>query len=224
VTPQYHFRLGNKVSYNEDDFFVSPSNELAFKQIKSYPNWGNSRLSKICLIYGPEFSGKTHLAHIFAKISGAKFITEKDFQHQTAFNMIKSSTSLIIDDLDQKIEKESLIFNIINECMDRDKYLLLLSSTPVSQLEFITKDCKSRINAINQIAILAPTIEQSEIMFIKNFADRQITVSFDVIKYLVNRIERSYREIYRIINQLDKFSLEQKRKISINLVKEVCEL
>lgn len=219
---QFFFSLGSKVSYNLDDYFVAESNELAFKHITSFPAWGSGRLAKVCLICGPEFSGKTHLANIFAQIAGAKFINAGDLEAKSSLN-IRSYNALIIDDFDQKLSFETQMFHIFNECLDREKFLLLLSSTPKQTLNFHTKDFASRIMAINDFEIKHPTIELMEAIIYKNFSDRQIMISPEIVKYIINRINRSYTAIGHLIAKIDQASLTKKSKINLYLAKEVLQ-
>ncbi len=220
MSQQIIFSLGRKASYNIDDFFVAPANAMALKQLMLFPNWGVDRLANICMIRGPHFSGKTHLAHIFAQISGAKFIDEAFLERKETIDKL---SHLIIDDLDLKLHYEEQIFHIFNECLDRKKFLLLLSSQSVQAIDFKTQDCASRMLAINQIEIVKPSIELIEAMLYKNFADRQISLAPEVVKYILLRIERSYESTRELIERLDEKSLGLRSKITVPLVKEVLE-
>ena len=223
MTDQFHFSLGSKVSYSLDDYFVSSCNEVAFKHVTSFPNWGEGRLAKVCLIYGPKFSGKTHIANIFSSVSGAKFIHSNDLEHFSPLNIVNSNNAFIIDDFDQKLEYEEAMFHIFNECLDRGKFLLFLSSSARNHLKFMTKDFASRIMAINDIEIKDPSLELMEAIIHKNFSDRQILISPEITKYILTRINRSYRAIEALTRKIDQVSLAQKSRINLSLVKEVLQ-
>lgn len=220
MSKQILFSFGKKTSYNADDFFVAPENELAFKQIMIFPNWGTDRLAGICMITGPAFSGKTHLAHIFASLAGAKFIDEKFLKGK---NKIDKFSSLLIDDFDRKLGYEEEIFHIFNDCLDQKKFLLLLSAKQKSELIFKTKDLASRIMAINSIKIGDPSLKLIEAILYKNFADRQISVSPEVVKFILFRIERSYFAAHEVIERIDRESLSQRSKINMAFAKEVLQ-
>ena len=217
---QILFSFGNKNSYEIDDFFISQANEMAYNQIALYPNWGEERLSKVCLIIGPYFSGKTHLANIFAAKSGAKFIELKDLQQPYS---IERYAAYIIDDFEQKLQYEERIFHIFNDCLDQKKFLLILSSQAKSELAFTTKDLASRIQATNSIEISDPSIELIEAMIYKNFADRQVTISPEVVKFIITRLERTYRAVEQLIERINQKSLIKRSKINLNLAKEVLQ-
>ena len=50
-----------KKDYDEQDFYVSPSNKYAFNIINGWPKWLKSTVN----LYGEQYSGKSHLSKIF---------------------------------------------------------------------------------------------------------------------------------------------------------------
>ena len=60
-TKQYLLKFASKAYFGEEDFLVTSCNEVAYKAIKLWPYWQHFALN----IFGPESSGKTHLAHIW---------------------------------------------------------------------------------------------------------------------------------------------------------------
>ena len=100
-----------------DDFVVSQLNETMFNYIINWPKW----LSKILFVYGNIGSGKTHLAHIWAKISNAKFINNDNFSLDY---IIDSDSNAFIIDNCENFDQLNLLhsFNLINQM---NKYLLL---------------------------------------------------------------------------------------------------
>ncbi len=59
------------------------------------------------------------------------------------------------------------------------------------------------------------------LLFARYFAARQLKVSDEVINYLASRVERSFTAALKIVDAIDKLSLEQKRNITIPLVKSI---
>ena len=56
-------------NFKDQDFYVSKSNEHAFKLLNSWPKWEK----KFVNLIGEKFSGKTHLINIFLeKFKGTK--------------------------------------------------------------------------------------------------------------------------------------------------------
>ena len=76
MTTQLSFDLPARAALGRDDFFISPSNHIAVSMIDNWPKWSNKKL----LLTGPEGSGKTHLAHVWAAQSGATIVAAKDLR------------------------------------------------------------------------------------------------------------------------------------------------
>jgi chromosomal replication initiation ATPase DnaA len=60
-------------------------------------------------------------------------------------------------------------------------------------------------------------------LLVKLFADRQLDVAPEVIAYLTARVERSFDDLKRIVDLLDRESLARRRAITLPLAREVVE-
>ena len=59
------------------------------------------------------------------------------------------------------------------------------------------------------------------LLIVKLFADKQILIDKKIIKFIVNRSERSFANLQSIVDMVDKKSLTTKKKINLNFVKEL---
>ncbi|NRA74195.1 MAG: hypothetical protein HRU36_05625 [Rickettsiales bacterium] len=214
---QYSLDLKFPISFREEDYIVTNSNYLAWKFIKKWPIWGSNNLSNIACIYGESSSGKSHLASIWQKFSIAQKISK---QHLLENNFLRNA-NLIIDDIEKFIEYEQALFNLFNHMAETKNSLLITAKKSLSKLEVKLPDLHSRLSSVFSIEIARPDNKMIESIITKYFSDMQITLHTKVIKFLVNRINRSYAEISTILKKLDKISLSEKRKISIPFIKEV---
>ena len=57
----------------------------------------------------------------------------------------------------------------------------------------------------------------------KGFTERQILVESDVVSYLLLRLERSFSAIRDFLERADIMSLEQKRALTIPMVRQVLD-
>ncbi|MDC0355634.1 hypothetical protein OAM43_00580 [Candidatus Pelagibacter sp.] len=65
-------------NFQDQDFYVSKSNEFSFKLLNSWPKWERNFVNLI----GEKFSGKTHLVNIFLdNFKGIK-IEAKDINNE----------------------------------------------------------------------------------------------------------------------------------------------
>jgi len=57
----------------------------------------------------------------------------------------------------------------------------------------------------------------------KLFKDRQIEVPSEVVNYLTIRMERSFKEVSRMVDRLDKTSLSEKNAITLSLARRILQ-
>lgn len=50
--------------------------------------------------------------------------------------------------------------------------------------------------------------------------DRQITVSLDIVRYILVNMQRSFAYAEKLVNEIDNISLAYKRAVSVAIVKE----
>ena len=129
---------------------------------------------------------------------------------------------ICIDDVDQinKREWEIALFNLINECYEKECFLLLAGR--INKLEVIP-DLVSRIKKMETLRL--EPIDDDE-LFEATLAiskNLNIEISDKNMNYLINNSKRDIKTIFRILSQLEKESLERKKSIGLNLIKEVIQ-
>ncbi len=72
---QLAFHLPPQPQMGREDFLEAPCNGLALSWIERWPDWPAQAL----VLCGPEGSGKTHLANIFAARAGAAIVPAARF-------------------------------------------------------------------------------------------------------------------------------------------------
>ena len=73
------------------------------------------------------------------------------------------------------------------------------------------RDLASRVSTMSTVELKLPDDKIIKGVMRKLFKDRQIDVSNDVVNYLCRRMERSFKEIGRLVDRLDKISLSEKK-------------
>ena len=198
-----------------DDFFTSTSNKHVYSFLNSWPKWEKNFLN-IC---GEKLSGKSHLMNIFLKkFKGIIFDAYKFNNHDLA--NIKLHENIIIEDLNEKIN-EKLIYTLINIIDQSNKYLIITTLKPISELDFNLIDLKSRTKNFLIQNIKKPDDELVFALLIKNLSDRQITIEKKLVNYIVKRIHRSYSNIFDFIYKIDEVSLKKKKSINLSIIREI---
>ena len=207
--------LNYKQNFNDHDFYVSKSNYFAFNIIDKWPKWEK----KILNICGEKFSGKTHLANIFKSKSKALLINYNKID-ENVFNNIKLFDNIIIDDFNNNFD-EKLIYSIFNLIDQDNKYMVINSKKPITEIKFNLPDLVSRSKNCLVAKIEKPDDDLIFAIIIKNFSDRQIKLEKKIIEFIINRIDRSYSKIYEFIYKIDELSLKKKKPINIKTVNEI---
>ena len=198
-----------------DDFFTSTSNKHVYNFLNSWPKWEKNFLN-IC---GEKLSGKSHLMNIFLKkFKGIIFDASKFNNHDLA--NIKFHENIIIEDLNEEID-EKLIYTLINIIDQSNKYLIITTLKPISELDFNLIDLKSRTKNFLIQNIKKPDDELVFALLIKNLSDRQITIEKKLVNYIVKRIHRSYSNIFDFIYKIDEVSLKKKKSINLSIIREI---
>ena len=130
---------------------------------------------------------------------------------------------ICIDDVDiinKRREWEIALFNLINECYEKECFLLLSGS--INKLEAIP-DLVSRIKKMETLRLEA--INDDELLEATKAISKNlnIEISDKNMNYLINNSKRDIKTIFRTLSQLEKESLERKKSIGLNLIKEVIQ-
>ena len=128
---------------------------------------------------------------------------------------------ICIDDIDlisNQRDWELALFNLINECYEKDCFLLLSGS--INKLEAIP-DLVSRIKKMETLRLEA--INDDELLGATKAISKNlnIKISDKNLNYLMNNSRRDIKTIFRTLSQLERESLERKKSIGLNLIKEV---
>jgi len=214
MAEQYSFPFGNENIYRVDDFIPSAENNEAYHFIYRWPDWGKQRYASVFLLYGPVGCGKTHLSHIWRSLSEAVFLTTEQLTEP-------KRNAVIIEDIDQWSYDEEMLLHFLNNAIEDKQYVLLTSAVPPAQLPFTLPDLTSRLRAVPSLAIAPPGSELLRLVLMKQFADRQLRVSNDVINYIITHSERSFTAIAELVSAIDKKAMKDKRNITIPLLKEL---
>tara|TARA_B100000886_G_scaffold95886_1_gene63579 strand:+ start:105 stop:779 length:675 start_codon:yes stop_codon:yes gene_type:complete len=201
-------------NFKDQDFYVSKSNEYAFKLINSWPKWEKNFVNLI----GENFSGKTHLINIFKK----KFKGIKIFANQINNDFLKEIKiyeNVIVEDISNNIN-EKLFFTLINIIEQDNKFLIITSIKPIVEYKFKLKDLNSRAKNFLLSKIQKPEDDLMYALILKNLSDRQISIDKKLIDFIIKRISRSYGKISDFIYKIDDISLKRKKPIDFKIIKE----
>ena len=204
-------------NFRDDDFYVGKSNFYPFEIINKWPKWEKNFLN----ISGEKFSGKTHLANIFLKkFNGIRI--ESNLLNEESLKVIKPYQNVVLENLSIDID-EKLIYTLFNTIDQDNKFLIITSTKPITEINFKLIDLRSRTKNCLLAKIENPDDELMFALILKNLSDRQITLDKKLIDFIIKRVERSYGKIFEFIYKIDKISLKKKKSIDFKIINEALE-
>ena len=117
-----------------------------------------------------------------------------------------------------------LLYSLFNLVDHDNKYLLINSLKPISEMNFLLDDLKSRSKNCLFAKIESPDDELMFAIILKSFSDRQITIDKKLIEFIIKRIDRSYGKISDFIYKIDELSLKKKKPIDFKTIKEILKV
>jgi chromosomal replication initiation ATPase DnaA len=211
---QLALALDHAESYAREDFLSGPGNAAALALIESWPDWPANAVALV----GPQGSGKSHLAAIWAAASGARVTSGRALDESGLLPELATG-ALVVEEA--AAADERTLFHLINLARGEESFLLLTARTAPSAWPVVIADLASRLRALPVITLQAPDDGLLRGLIVKLAADRQLELKEDVVGYLVNHIERSFAAARAAVIALDDESLRQGRRPTRALAAEL---
>jgi chromosomal replication initiation ATPase DnaA len=215
---QLALALDHAESHAREDFFAGPSNQAALDLIERWPDWP----SRLMLLVGPEGAGKSHLAAIWARRSGARTLAARALDDPDRLPVALATGALVLEDLAVGRFDERTLFHLINLAHEERAYLLITARTaPTVGWSIALPDLASRLRALPVVSLAPPDDALLRAVIVKQFTDRQLAVEEGLISYLAARIERSFAGARSAVERLDREALRQRRPVTRVLAAEL---
>jgi chromosomal replication initiation ATPase DnaA len=209
MTQQLVFDLPIRPAMGREDFMVSQANAAALAQIDKMASWPFQKL----VLCGPEASGKTHLAHVWAAQTGAGIVAAADMTEDMVLGLAQSHPALVIEDADRiagRTGPETWLFHLHNALANRQVPLLITARDAPSRWGMVLADLNSRMAQAGLARLDAPDDALLSALMLKMAHDRQMKLPIGVVNYALPRIARSCAAVKDFIARLDAQSLSAK--------------
>jgi chromosomal replication initiation ATPase DnaA len=208
--------LPHRPALGAEDFLISESNRAAADIVDRWPDWPQAAV----VVVAPPRSGKTHLANVWRRRSGAarleaRSIGEADVQAASA------CSALLIEDLHAGIGDERALFHLLNLVREHKLSMLLTSRVPAGELDVNLPDLRSRLRALPFVTIAPPDEALLKAVLVKHFMDRQLVVEPHVIGHIALHMDRSMEAVAAIVAEIDRAAMSSRRRITRALAAEI---
>ena len=220
-TAQLPLDLALRPALGRDDFMVAPSNEVAVAWIDRWPDWPGPALA----IYGPPGCGKTHLCQVWRAMSGAVQADAAALDANEPPEILGAARACVLDGaeavLGAEAERERRVLHLYNLLSERGGHLLVTGRDAPVRWACALPDLGSRLAAMTAVRLAAPDDALIEAVLVKLFADRQLRVGGEVVRFLCARMERSFEAARALVAALDRVSLADRRAVTVPLARRV---
>jgi chromosomal replication initiation ATPase DnaA len=213
---QLALALEHAESFAREDFLSGPSNAAAAALIEAWPDWPTAAV----VLVGPEGSGKSHLAAIWAADAGARFLAARALA-DADLPATLATGAVVVEDLAAGAFDERALFHLLNLGREQAAYILITARTAPAGWSFAIRDLGSRLKALPAVELTAPDDLLLRAVLVKLFADRQLDVDEGLVGYVALRIERSFAGARAAVARLDAEAMRQKRPLTKALAADI---
>src|SRR5438105_10630469 len=148
---QLAFALPHAESLTRDNFLEGPANAAGVALVDAWPEWPNG----IMLLVGPEGSGKSHLAAIWAEEAGSRSISAHALT-STSVPGALATGALVVEDLKPGDFDERAMFHLMNLAREDEAFVLMTARVAPSAFEVELRDLRSLLRAVPTVQLLPP--------------------------------------------------------------------
>ncbi len=125
------------------------------------------------------------------------------------------SREILSDDL------ELFLFNLFNMCLIDDKKMIISSESSINELDIKLEDLKSRLNTIVPNEFPHSVDDEKRELIQLELSLRGLVIKKRELDYIFHHHSRDLDNLLTLADKLDRLSLEKKKSISINLIKDL---
>ncbi len=218
---QLAFDLGHRPALGREDFLVAPSNEVAVAWIDRWPAWPVPALA----LHGPAACGKSHLCQVWRAASGAVRVDGAMLAATEPPALLGAATACALDDVEDALSgsggSAKRLLHLYNMLVERGGHMLFIGRAAPSRWPVASRDLATRLASVPAIELTAPGDALIEAVMVKLFADRQLRVGTDVVRFLMPRMERSFAAARALVGALDRAALANRGEITVPLARAV---
>jgi chromosomal replication initiation ATPase DnaA len=176
---------------DDDRFLVSDANRAAFDHFRGWSMWP----VKATLLTGPRRSGRTLLARGFCARVGGTLIEQAEAHDEEA------------------------LFHGWNAAQESKRPLVMVVDEVPPAWAIRLPDLRTRI-AVTPIARIAePDDDLFKAVLRLLFADRGLHIANEPLRFIADRVERSYYNAERTVEAIDRFAIADRARLTLPTIR-----
>ena len=224
INKQMTLPLKYKSIKNRENYIVSECNIDAVKLIENSSLWQNrKKINSIpgAIIYGPKGSGKTHLCSIFKQNVDCEYLTS--LSNHSLEQVIEGRSFILDNFLPGKRYPSELVMHFINQVTYKEGSILLLSRLSPFKMNWKLDDLNSRIRSLISSEIKLPDDVLLYSLIVKYSNEKNLFLSDKKLIYILERLDRSFESVIKLIDKLDIYSLEVNEKVTYKIIRKILD-
>lgn len=191
------------------------------------------KLQATLLIWGEAGGGKSHLMNASYRLAEehdrkAWYVSLADVAGENGSEAILDGLEdydlYLIDGLDRVAGHpgwEERLFHLCNYSRDHEKSLVISAIRPPTSLDITLRDLLTRLMSGLTYQVLPLSDGQKITALQERARDRGFALGEDAVKYMLSRYRRETGNLFRMLEEIDRASLEQKRLITIPFLRSL---
>ena len=224
INEQMALPLIFKTIKNRENYLISKCNQEAINLIENYSFWQNRKKTNSipgAIIYGPKGSGKTHLSSILKKKIDCVYLTSLS---NNCLEKVTEGKNFILDNfIPGKVYPSELVMHFMNQVTYKEGSILLLSRLSPFEMNWKLDDVNSRIRSLISSEIKLPDDVLLYSFIVKYSNEKNLFISDKKLLYILERLDRSFDSVIKVINRLDTYSLELNEKVTYKNIKKILD-
>ena len=174
-------------------------------------------------LWGENGAGKTHLLHSLAHANiASRLITAAD-AFDSDFDYAPAVQCYLLDDCEQlSPDSQIAAFALFNQIRELGGYLISTGTQPPAQLQ-VREDLRTRLGWGLIYQLHGLTDDEKIAALTQSAQGRGMTVSPGILSYLLTHYRRDMPSLSRMLDALDRYSLETKRPITLPLLRDLLQ-
>ena len=174
-------------------------------------------------LWGETGAGKTHLLHSLAqKIPTGSRLISADAD-DGAFDYDPAIQCYLLDDCEQLPPASQIAaFALFNQIRELGGYLVSAGAQPPAQLQ-VREDLRTRLGWGLIYQVNGLTDDEKIAALTQSAQARGMTVPAAILSYLLTHYRRDMPSLSRMLDALDRYSLETKRPITLPLLRDLLQ-
>lgn len=176
-------------------------------------------------LYSKPHAGLTHVLQALCRIHSSCLYVSPELSPEILENLSQLDL-VVIDDIEniaRKPEWQTKLFNLYNQVLENKKKLIIASHVLPQNLDIELLDLKSRLQAMLLLTLEELTDDEKIKALQMRAHNRGLHLSDEVAQFLMHRAPRDMAKLMDLVLQLDRLSLQEKRRLTIPLAKEILD-